>query len=99
MNILKNTVVKYLQDTAESIDKNTCEVNDEELQEILKCLAHRPLSKEQACNYMHMSRSTFDTKVKNNELPKGRKRSGFKELVWYQDELDECTLNLQNEQR
>lgn len=93
MSILKTTIVKYLQNTADSIDNNQCELSEEQMQEILKQIAHVPLSKEQACDYLHMSRSTFDSKIKNEELPRGRKRSGFKELVWYRDELDEFKIN------
>jgi hypothetical protein len=26
--------------------------------------------------------------VREGKIPKGRKRKGFKELVWYKDELD-----------
>jgi predicted DNA-binding transcriptional regulator AlpA len=36
-----------------------------------------------------MSRSKFDSLVKDGLLPKGKKRRGFKELVWYEDELNE----------
>lgn len=52
-------------------------------------LTHKPLSKDQACSYLNMSRSKFDQLVKEGKLPKGRKRRGFKELVFYQDELTE----------
>ena len=34
-----------------------------------------------------MSRSKFDDLVKHEILPKGKKVRGFKELVWYKDEL------------
>ena len=40
------------------------------------------LSKYQACKYLHMSRATFDNKIKTGELPKGKKEQGFKELFW-----------------
>ena len=36
---------------------------------------------------LNMSRSKFDTLVKEGKLPKGRKEGGFKELKWYVDEL------------
>lgn len=42
----------------------------------------RPLSKDQACEYMNLSRSTFDTYVRNGWIPKGKKVRGFKELSW-----------------
>jgi predicted DNA-binding transcriptional regulator AlpA len=34
-----------------------------------------------------ISRSKFDALIKEGKLPKGRKRRGFKELIWYKDEL------------
>lgn len=93
MNMLKNLVVKYLQDAIDNIEDDNCELTEEQLRDILHLLAHRPLSKEQACDFLHMSRSVFDTHVRNGELPKGKKRSGFKELVWYEDELEQFKLN------
>jgi excisionase family DNA binding protein len=56
--------------------------------DILKAISHEPLSKEQACSYMNLSRSRFDELIREKKLPKGRKRRGFKELVFYKDELD-----------
>ena len=47
------------------------------------------MSKESAALYLNMSTSRFDTLVRDGYLPKGRKRIGFKEKVWYQDEIDE----------
>ena len=38
--------------------------------------------------YLDIGRSQFDQLVRDGMLPKGRKRMGFKELVWYKDELD-----------
>ncbi len=46
------------------------------------------MSKYEACRYLGISRATFDRKVKDNILPKGKKRAGFKELAWSKNELD-----------
>lgn len=51
-------------------------------------MTHVAVSKEKACRHLNMSRSKFDSKVLEGIIPKGRKRVGFKELVWYLDELD-----------
>lgn len=88
MSSLKKIIVKLLRETADKIDANTSEITDEAAMEIMKVVAHEPLSKEQACSYLNLSRSRFDDLVREGKLPKGRKRRGFKELVWYQDELD-----------
>lgn len=90
MNILiKKSIVKLLRETAEKIDAGTCEMTEEEAMDIMSVLSHTALSKEQACNYLNLSRSRFDDLVREGKLPKGRKRRGFKELCFYKDELDE----------
>lgn len=89
MNFIKEQFVSLLRKTADKIEIGTCELNEEQAIEIMKMIAHQPLSKEQSAIYLNMSASKFDALVKMNKLPKGRKRMGFKEKVWYQDELDE----------
>jgi hypothetical protein len=83
----RKLVVKYLKDIIQRIESDDCELSDDEAMDILKVIAHRPLSKEQACRHLNMSRSKFDEKVRLRLLPKGRKRVGHKELDWYEDEL------------
>lgn len=90
--MLKQYIIKELSEIIDRINSDTCELTQEQLEDILKMIAHKPMSKEQACTFMHMSRSMFDTKVKDGIIPKGRKRQGFKELVWYEDELEKCTI-------
>lgn len=41
-----------------------------------------PLSKAQACDYLKVSRSTFDQMIRNGLIPKGEKHRGLKELTW-----------------
>lgn len=86
----KKLVVKYLKEVAEKIENDDCELSDTEAMDIVKVIAHRPMSKEQACNYLNLSRSRFDDLVRERKIPRGKKRVGFKELYWYQDELDFC---------
>lgn len=93
MTILEKTTCQLLRDTADKIEKGSCIVTDETMEMAQKMLGHHPLSKEQACNYLHMSRSNFDLKIQHGLLPRGRKVSGFTGLVWYQDELEEISLN------
>ena len=87
MKTIKNLITKVLRETADRIDAGTCELSDEEASDIVKVLSHRALSKEQACSYLNCSRATFDNAVRDGLIPKGKKRRGFKELVWYEDEL------------
>lgn len=46
------------------------------------------LSKAQACEYLNISRSTFDKMIKEGKIPKGKKRQGFKELSWTKEQLN-----------
>lgn len=86
-NALTKLVIKYLREVADKIDAGTCELSDQEATDILKAIAHRALSKEQACAFLNCSRATFDNAIRDGLIPKGRHRRGYKELVWYEDEL------------
>lgn len=85
---LKRQIVKAFKETADKIEAGNCELSESEAMDIMSVLSHQVMSKEDACIYMNMSRSKFDDLVREGKLPKGRKRRGFKELVWYKDELD-----------
>ena len=84
----KKLIIKYLKDIIRRLEENECEISDTEAMDILKIINHRPMSKEVACQYLNMSRSRFDEMVREGKIPKGRKRVGFKELVWFEDELE-----------
>ena len=84
---LKKQIVKALKETADKIEAGNCELSESEAMDIMSVLSHQVMSKEDACIYMNMSRSKFDDLVREGKLPKGRKRRGFKELIWYKDEL------------
>ena len=84
----KKIVAKYLRDVADKIDSGSCEMDAEEAMQLCSVIAHEPLSKEQAANYLNLSPSRFDDYVRMRKLPRGRKRRGHKELDWYKDELD-----------
>lgn len=88
MQALKKIVIRLLRDTANKLDAGTCEITEEEALAIVNNTTHVAISKEMACNYLNMSRSKFDSKVSEGTIPEGRKRVGFKEKVWYKDELD-----------
>ena len=46
------------------------------------------MSKIQACDYLGVSRATFDNYVRDGFIPKGIKQEGFKELYWPKIDLD-----------
>lgn len=87
MDVIKRTVSKLLRQIADKIDGGTCELDEEQAMNIMATIGHEPLSKDAACSYLNISRSKFDALVADGKLPKGKKRRGFKELVWFKDEL------------
>lgn len=84
---LSKLLSKVLRDTADKFDAGTSELTEEEAMDVLSILSHKVLSKEQACDFVGLRLSQFNLLMASNKLPKGRKRKGFKELVWYEDEL------------
>ena len=89
MQKLKNIIIKLLEDIIKKLKSDTCYITEEEALAIINNMTHVAISKEQASVYLNMSRSKFDSLVSDGTIPKGRKRVGFKELVWYIDEIEE----------
>jgi hypothetical protein len=89
MDVIRKTVSKMLRQIADKIDGGTCEIDEEQALHIMATIAHEPMSKDVACSYLNISRSKFDSLVAEGSLPKGKKRRGFKELVWFKDELSD----------
>lgn len=87
MQKLTKIITKTLRETADKIDAGNSELTEEESMELLSILSHKVLSKEQAYTFVGLQISQFDNLIRQGKLPKGRKRRGFKELVWYEDEL------------
>lgn len=77
-----------LHSIADKIDADTCELSEDQVMDIASVIGHQLMSKDDACTHLNVSRSKFDNLVREGKLPKGRKRKGFKELVYYKDELD-----------
>ena len=90
----KSLVVKYMREVADKIEVGTSEVSESEALDILRIVAHEAMSKEQACSYLNLSRARFDGLIREKKLPKGKKRIGFKEQVFYRDELDAAVYRM-----
>ena len=91
---LKKLIARTLREIANKIDADTCELSEEQAMDIMSAISHEILSKEEACDYLNLSRSRFDDLVREGKLPKGRKRRGFKELFFYKDELIRAIRNI-----
>lgn len=77
----------------DNIDAGNSNLTEDEVLEVinvLKELTSRDsrLSKYQACQYLNVSRATFDNLVRDGRIPRGKKQAGFKELSWTKKDLD-----------
>lgn len=87
MDVIRKTVSKLLRQIADKIDGGNCEIDEEQALHIMATISHEPMSKDTACSYLNISRSKFDFLVAEGKLPEGKKRRGFKEKIWFKDEL------------
>jgi len=97
IDVVKRQVAKLLREFADKIDSGNTNISEDEAIGILRAVAHERMSKEQVLIYLNMSRSKFDSYVRYGRFPKGKKRKGYKELVWYKDELDDCIRKIKFE--
>lgn len=85
---------KLLVNAIENIDAGNSNLSEEEALKIASVLNQstnneRRLSKYAACQYLNVSRATFDNYVRSGKLPKGTHEIEFKELSWKKRDLDE----------
>ena len=85
---LNKLIAKELRKLADKFDAGTTEADEAQVMDIMNLLTHVPMNKETASEYLNMSRSKFDTKIAEGIIPKGRKRVGSRQLIWFKDELD-----------
>lgn len=89
LNIIRN----LLQQLIDNIDAGNSNATQEDQSKIISLLCNmidkdQRMSKIQSCEYLGISRATFDNLVKDGFIPKGRKQEGFKELSWSRIDLD-----------
>lgn len=87
IDVVRKHFVKILRETADKIDSGNSELNEEQAVQIMAIIAHEPISKEEASNLLNISRTKFNNLIDEGKMPKGRKRRGLKELIWYKDEI------------
>lgn len=90
--MLKKVLSETLRSLAAQVEEGCAdEMTSEDLMEAVRVLSALDstsrLSKEEACNFMKMSRSLFDSWVQLGTIPKGEKKLGFKELSWKKGDL------------
>lgn len=86
-----NIVRKLLAESIERIDAGNSNLTEEEEKEVinlLQTISDEKISKYEARHILNdMPASTFDKHVHDGDLPKGRKRAGWKELFWYKRDI------------
>ena len=92
LQLIKAALQQFIND----IDSGNSNINQEqqlELISILQKFNQKEFSKLEAADYIGVSRATFDNYIKNGWIPKGQKRTGFKELSWNKFDLDNFINN------
>ena len=89
LKVIKELLLKIVDD----IDAGNSNITNEEALELANTISvlankDRRMSKYAACQYLNVSRATFDNYVREDKLPKGKHDIGFKELSWSRRDLD-----------
>ena len=100
LKIIRNQLAKILND----IDVGNSNITENEAVELAKVLQSYTdktikMSKYQACQYLNISRATFDNYVREGKLPRGQKEAGFKELFYTQKDLDDFKSKIKIERK
>lgn len=90
LKVIRELLLKIV----DNIDSGNSNISEDEAIQTIKYLRNftdreQVLSKYQACEYLNVSRATFDNYVRDGLLPKGQKQAGFKELHWTKKSLDQ----------
>lgn len=97
LRIIRSLLIKIVND----IDAGNSNITEDEATKLIDTLKEltdkeKGLSKYAACEYLNMSRATFDNYVREGKLPKGKYEIGFKELSWCKKDLDEFVRKSRN---
>lgn len=89
LQIIRNQLAEII----DNIDAGNSNLSYEDQLKIFKTIqmltqGDQRMSKVMACDYLGISRATFDNYVRNGFIPKGIKEDGFKELSWNKSDLD-----------
>lgn len=93
LKVIRSLLLKIVDD----IDAGNSNISEGEAIKIVDSLKRftdkeKRLSKYAACEYLNVSRATFDNYVREGKLPRGKHEIGFKELSWSEKELDESGM-------
>lgn len=93
---------KMLREIADRIDEGSISSNHEEAMQAMETIKgfvdkNQRISKYQACQYLNVSRATFDNYVREGKIPKGKHTAGFKELSYSKKDLDKFIKSVKND--
>lgn len=92
-------IANLLRRIADKIDEGSISSNPEETMQVMETIKgfvdkEKRLSKYEACQYLNVSRATFDNYVRLGKIPRGKHQAGFKELSWSEKDLDNAIKRL-----
>lgn len=93
---IKKILLSELNTLVDKLQEDKCEMTSAEAMSLIGTLTHEAMSKEQVLIMLGWSRSRFDDYCARGLMPKGRKRAGWKELVWFKDEINDALIVLRN---
>lgn len=90
--VLMKVIKKLLCQIIDDIDCGNSNLTEEEAIKVIESLRDytnkgEGMSKYSACQYLNISRATFDNLVKEGKIPAGKHVIGFKEKRWYEKDL------------
>ena len=89
LQIIRNQLAEII----DNIDAGNSNLSYEDQLKVFKAIqmitqGDQRMSKVMACDYLGVSRATFDNYIRDGFIPKGIKEDGFKELSWNKSDLD-----------
>lgn len=99
-----NIISRMLRGIADRIDEGSISSNPEETMQVMETIKQftdkeQRISKYQACQYLNVSRATFDNYVREGKLPRGKHEAGFKELSYSKKDLDQFIEKMKDERK
>lgn len=100
LKVIKTLLQKIISD----LDAGNSNITENEAIELAKVLQSYTdktikMSKYQACQYLNVSRATFDNYVRAGKLPRGKHEAGFKELSYSKKDLDQFIEKMKDERK
>ena len=94
LKIIRNLLLQII----DNIDAGNSNLSEEETIQTIEYLKEltdkeKRLSKYQACQYLNVSRATFNNYVRAGKIPRGKHEAGFKELSYSKKDLDKFIEN------